>query len=241
MKWLKYVCFLSLSLAVVLNLEHFSEDAASDTLLFQSQVRPRPSAKRAPAHSEAKAEMDYGITDPKIVSVLQAIEKNSPHGRSWEHLEQDDFAVEVEKWVDDTLEAAGLEISDKDALRIGLHFYRNHDPYLRYLGFTLMYRTGPDKEGQVNLLWQLTEHPHFVDYIHDEASVSQERMVRYKLIYEITERYGSNIVSNLRSHLSEEEFFEIRSRFKYASEAKTEKDKFYLGLMKVDMLFESLD
>lgn len=239
MKWLKYIAVLVVGLGVVMNLEQLVEDAASEQDSPIERPQKSPQAKRRIA---AITQIDEGIPDSQIRIVLQALERNSPHGRSWEHLEQDDFAVEVEKWVDETLEEAGMNESHKDAMAVGEYFYRKDDPYLRYFGFTLMYRSGPEKERQIGLLWQLAEHPDFVDYyIHDEVNASHERLVRHKLIYELAERYGQNTASSLKHNSTEEEYFEIKARFKNAYEAKSRTDTPDHGLMRVQVLFENID
>lgn len=240
MKWVAYLSIFVVGLGVVLNLEHFVEDITveEETLFTRKPKIPPNLQKRILASAAATND----LASAKILTVQEAIKKNPPHGRSWEYLPQDEFAAEVEEWVDVILESAGLDISDKDVMMIGQHFYKYNDPYLRYLGLTLMYRSGPEKAWRVSLLWHLSNHPHFGDYyIEDETSAAHERLVRQKLIVELTDRYGGKIVSDLKNDSTEEEFFEIRSRFKYANEAKSKAKEDHIGLMKVDSLFDFID
>jgi|GEM_PF-5572314 len=240
MKWLAYFTAFILGLGVVMNLEHFVEDITfeEETLFARKPKISRALQKRILASAAAAND----LASTKIITVQEAIKNNPPHGRSWEHLPQDDFAVEVEKWVDEILDSAGLDVTDKDVMMVGQHFYKYNDPYLRYLGLTLMYRSGPEKAWRVSLLWHLTGHPHFDDYyIDDPASATQERLVRHKLIVELTDRYGYKIVSDLKNDSTEEEFAEVRGRFSSLYEKKQMADDPDHGLMRVMTLLESID
>ena len=237
MKWLKYVCFLSLGQGAVLNLEHFHEDitVATEGPTTRELARPVPQAKRAPAQVNSAS---YGM-DPMAVVILDAIQKNPPNGRSWEHLEQEEFAIEVEKWVEEILEAAGIEYSDQRAMAVWASFYKYSDPYMRYLGFTLMYRNNSETKTSEDLLMLLSEHPHITEDvdIEDVAEATHERMVRHKLVTELIERFGSNLVSDLKYNLSEKEWNGVRTRMHHAIERKSE----HRGLMKIDMLMDRID
>ena len=44
------------------------------------------------------SEKKFTQLEPKFVAVLNALQKNPPHGRSWEELPQDEFIDEVNEW-----------------------------------------------------------------------------------------------------------------------------------------------
>lgn len=212
MKWLKYVCFLSLGLGVVMNLEHLVEDVASeqDSPLFQPQDRPQPSKKRAPAQVEQK----YGVLEPKFVDVYEAVLANPPEGRNWEHLPQDEFLEAVEEWVDEILLAANLSISDPKAKVVGDDLFKYKSPYLQYIGFTLVYRNGLSETVDIeNHFLKLSSHTLMHDlYVEDLEMSPHEHQVRHKLVMGLIEVYGHRLLSNIHQNVSEEEWQDSRVR-----------------------------
>ncbi len=165
------------------------------------------------------------ITRPetKFAEVLTALERNSPHGRSWEELPQDEFIAEVNAWAEDILIAAELDLAHPSAKKIGHMLYRHHDPYLKYLGYSLIsrtiFKTRTEMEDAVMMLGQ---DPLLEDYSLDsetEETVSHERVVRHKLINGLLDESADRIVQQLKIDQESELWHKSFARMKTYAES----------------------
>jgi hypothetical protein len=181
------------------------------------------------------AERERGKTitrhETKFADVLMALEKNSPHGRSWEELEQDDFIAEVNNWSEEILIAAELDLGDPNVKKIGHLLYSYQDPYWKYLGYSLISRTHFKTRLEMeDAVMMLGEHPSLEDYAlypETEESVSHERVVRHKLINGLLNHSAYRIVQQLKQEKDHELWVESMTRIKtYAEKLPSKRAEF---------------
>lgn len=181
-----------------------------------SQTTPSPQPlQTAPQFNERKM---AGL-DPKMADVLQALEANPPEGRSWENLPADDFIEAVEEWADEILMAANLEINNPQAKMIGHRLFQHESPYLQYLGFSLIYRSGLFEQAEIESTYLMLKNPALTEdlFVEDLEIVSHEHKVRHTLVVDgIIQGYGRRMISDLKNNLPPEEWEKSRTRIKNA-------------------------
>jgi hypothetical protein len=178
---------------------------------------------------------DIPPLETKYAAVVRALEKNSPHGRSWEELPQDEFSAEVNAWGEDILLAAELSIDHPSAKQIGYMLYRHHDPYLKYLGYFLISRTiFKTRTEMEDAVMMLGRDPLLEDYFSDsetEETVSHERMVRHKLINGLLDESADRIVQQLKIDQESELWHKSYDRMKtYAATLPSKKAELVLDM-----------
>lgn len=161
-------------------------------------------------------------SETKFADVLAALKNNSPHGRSWEELKQDEFIDEVNNWGEEILIAAELDIGHPSVKKIGHLLYTSQDPYWKYLGYSLISRTHFNSRLEMEAaVMMLGEHPSLQEYAIDpetEESVSHEKVVHHKLINGLLNHSAYRIVQQLRDDNDPELWGESMVRIKSYAE-----------------------
>lgn len=211
MKWFKFATLTALFVVgLCLNFDNPILQRREIKQTSQVSYSKKTIPKRAPAQAEQK----YGVLEIEFVDVYEAVLANPPEGRNWEHLPQDEFIEAVEDWVDEILLAANLSISNPKAKIVGERLFGFRSPYLQYIGFTLVYRSGLSEVQDIeNHFLKLSSHSlmHGLDE-EDIDSASHEHQVRHKLVTGLVEVYGHRLLSSIYQNVSDKEWNESRYR-----------------------------
>lgn len=223
MKWFKFATLTALFVVgLCLNFDNPILKRREIKQTSQVSYSKKAIPKRAPAQAEQK----YGVLEIEFVDVYEAVLANPPEGRNWEHLPQDEFIEAVEDWVDEILLAANLSISNPRAKIVGERLFGFRSPYLQYIGFTLVYRSGLYETAEIEKHFlKLSSHSLMHDlYVEDLDTAPHEHQVRHKLVVGMIEVYGRRLLSNIHQNVSEEEW--DKSRYRILAEIEKMPDEY---------------